>query len=113
MLPAGSRNRRITIQKSTNGRDGAGQPIKVWVNVLPPVWANVKGQTGLGTIVGDQAGVATSITRYSFRIRYRTGLDAGMRVLFGGVPYDITSVQMDEDRREWTDLVCNRGANDG
>jgi len=94
------------------GRDGAGQPIKVWVDVVSS-WANVKSQTGMGTIVGDQSGVATSITRYSFRIRYRTGIDASMRVLMGGIPYDITSVQMDEDRREWTDLVCNRGANDG
>jgi SPP1 family predicted phage head-tail adaptor len=111
-LAAGSLNRRIAIQKSTSGKDSAGQAIKVWTNVFT-VWANVKSQTGMGTIVGDQSGVSTSVTRYSFRIRYRQGVDASMRVLMGGVAYDITSVQMDEDRREWTDLVCNRGANDG
>jgi SPP1 family predicted phage head-tail adaptor len=111
-LAAGMLNRPVKIQRSTNGRDGAGQPIKVWVDVVS-TWANVKSQTGMGTIIGDQSGVVTSVTRYSFRIRYRTGIDSSMRVLMGGIPYDITSVQMDEDRREWTDLVCNRGANDG
>jgi SPP1 family predicted phage head-tail adaptor len=111
-LAAGTLNRPINIQRSTDERDGAGQQIKVWVDVVA-TWANVKSQTGLGTIVGDQAGVTTSVTRYSFRIRYRNGIDASMRVVMGGVTYDITSVQMDEDRREWTDLVCNRGANNG
>jgi SPP1 family predicted phage head-tail adaptor len=67
----------------------------------------------MGVVSGEQNGVEASVTRYSMRIRYRPGIDAGMRVLLAGVPYDITSVQMDEDRREWTDLVCNRGANDG
>jgi len=109
---AGARTRRITIQKPGPVRDSAGQTIKTWTD-LAQVWANVKSQTGMGTIVGDQGGVATSVTRYSFRIRYRQGIDASMRVLMGGIAYDITSVQMDEDRREWTDLVCNRGANDG
>lgn len=111
-LAAGSLNRRIAIQKPGTVKDPAGQPIKGWVDHVI-TWANVKSQTGMGTIVGEQSGVATSVTRYSFRIRYRQGIDASMRVLMGGVPYDITSVQMDEDRREWTDLVCNRGANDG
>lgn len=111
-LPAGALKRPITIQTSSGGRDGAGQPIKVWTDLVR-TWANVKSQTGMGAIVGAQSDVAISVTRYSFRIRYRAGLDAGMRVLMGGIPYDITSVQMDEDEREWTDLVCNRGANDG
>lgn len=111
-LAAGSLNRRIAIQKPGTVKDPAGQPIKAWLDHVI-VWANVKSQTGMGTIVGDQSGVASSVTRYSFRIRYRQGLDASMRVLMGGVAYDITSVQMDEAGREWTDLVCNRGANNG
>jgi len=111
-LAAGSLNRQVSLQVSANVHDGAGQPIKVW-STIAQVWANVKSQTGMGVVTGEQNGVATSVTRYSFRIRYRQGIDAGMRVLMGGVPYDITSVQMDEAGREWTDLVCNRGANNG
>ncbi|NII53583.1 phage head closure protein [Luteibacter sp. SG786] len=111
-LAAGPLNRKITIQKPGTVKDPAGQPIKGWVDHVI-TWAKVKSQTGMGVVTGDQAGVSTSVTRYSFRIRYRQGLDASMRVLMGGVIYDITSVQMDEDRREWTDLVCNRGANSG
>lgn len=111
-LAAGSLNRQIRIQEKIDGHDAAGQPTKVWADFLS-TWANVRGQTGVGTIVGAQGDIASAVTQYSFRIRYRQGLDAGMRVLLDGAPYDITSVQMDEDRREWTDLVCNRGANDG
>lgn len=111
-LAAGSLNRQITIQKPGTGKDPAGQPIKTWTDVAT-VWANVKSQTGMGVVSGEQNGVEASVTRYSFRIRYRPGIDSGMRVLMGGIPYDITSVQMDEEKREWTDLVCNRGANGG
>lgn len=111
-LAAGDLNRRITIQEYGRTKDEAGQVIKDWIDRVT-VWANVKSQTGMGVVTGDQGGVEASVTRYSFRIRHRQGIDASMRVLMGGVTYDITSVQMDEDRREWTDLVCNRGANDG
>lgn len=111
-LAAGSLNRQITIQKPGAGKDPAGQPMKAWVDVAT-VWANVKSQTGMGVVTGEQSGVEASVTRYSFRIRYRQGLDASMRVLMGSTVYDITSVQMDESAREWTDLVCNRGANNG
>lgn len=110
-LRAGDLNRRITIQEHVQGQHGDGQPFDEWQDVAT-VWANVKGQSGLGTIKAS-GDVPLSVTRYSFRIRYRTGLDSEMRVLLGSDAYDITSVQMDEDSREWTDLVCNRGANDG
>jgi len=110
-LAAGDLNRRITIQQHVEGQHEDGQPFDDWQDVAT-VWANVKGQSGLGAIKAAQD-VPLSVTRYSFRIRYRTGLDAGMRVLLGTDAYDITLVQMDEAGREWTDLVCNRGGNNG
>ena len=108
---AGSRARRITIQARAGGSYPDGQPISDWSDIAT-VWANVKAPTGLSSIVaaGD---VPLSVTRYSFRIRYRSGLDAGMRVLMASVAYDITAVLMDEGDKEWTDLVCTRGANNG
>lgn len=110
-LAAGKLNRRVTIQKRTDGTDAAGQPLLTWEDVAT-VWANVAGDTGLGTIrnAGD---VPAAIKRYSVRIRFREGLDEGMRVLLGAVPFDIREVRMDYAKREWTDLVCEQGGNDG
>lgn len=114
MVVAGNLNRRITIQRRGPEQDEAGQPIDGWVEVAKP-WAWIKGQTGMG--VGRQmAGegtVATSLNVYSFRIRYRPAITDAMRVLYDGRVYDIKHVRHDLAGREWTDLVCELGGNDG
>lgn len=119
-LAAGTLNRRGTIQQRQSGEDDAGQPLTGWDDVAK-VWANVKGQSGMGSITGLQDNVAASIDRYSIRIRYRTGLDAGMRWCFNdaddepieSAPFEIRQVKMDFDRKEWTDLVCELGGSNG
>lgn len=114
MLAAGSLNRRIIIQQRGSAQDPGGQPIDGWTEVAKP-WAWIKGQTGMG--VGRQmAGegtVATSLNVYSFRIRYRLAITNAMRVLYDGQALDIKHVRHDLAGREWTDLVCEMGANDG
>lgn len=113
-LPAGKLNRRIVIQKRGPGQDAGGQPIDGWVEVAKP-WAWIKGQTGMG--VGRQTAgegtVAASLNAYSFRIRYRSSITDAMRVLYGGQAFDIKHVRHDLAGREWTDLVCEMGGNDG
>lgn len=108
-LAAGNLNRRITIQRRQTGEDAAGQPLDGWEDVVQ-VWANVKGQTGLGTIASAQQGVSAPLNAYSFRIRYRPTIDESMRVVYQGTPYDIQQARHDLDRREWTDLVCKVGS---
>lgn len=110
-LAAGKLNRRITIQRRDSGQDGAGQPVQTWTDVAT-VRAQPAGDTGLSTIraSGD---LPAPIKRYSFRIRYREGLDEGMRVVYGGHNFDIKTVRMDFAGKQWTDLVCELGANDG
>lgn len=110
-LVAGKLNRRVTIQQRTAGQDASGQPMLTWTDVAT-VWANIAGDTGLGSIraSGD---LPAPVKRYSFRIRFREGLDEGMRVVYGGQNFDVKTVRMDYAGREWTDLVCELGANDG
>ena len=110
-MDIGSLNRRITIQRRQTGEDEAGQPLLGWEDVAS-VWANVLGQTGLGTIK-NSGDVTAAIKAYSFRIRFREGLDEGMRVVLAGTPFDVKQVRMDYAGREWTDLVCEQGGNDG
>lgn len=109
---AGTLNRRIRIERRVSGTDAAGQPIDTWETVVD-TWADIKGQTGLGSMKEMQGNLPASVSRYSIRIRYRDGLDAGMRVweLRAGVPFgkpfDIKQQpRMDFARRGWTDLVC-------
>lgn len=113
-MEAGELSRRITIQSRQAGEDAAGQPLLTWVDVVS-VWANVKGATGMASIrqSGLQDNVAASLNSYSFRIRYRAGIDAGMRVLMDGEAFDIKQVRMDHAGKVWADLVCEAGGNDG
>ena len=111
-IAAGSLNRRITIQQRETGHDDAGQPTSSWADVVT-LWANIAGQTGMGSITRAQDDIPASIERYSFRIRYREGITAGMRVLHNGQAFDIRQVRMDFAGHEYTDLVAELGGADG
>lgn len=106
MLPAGTLRDRITIQRHTQSKDEWGALIPgtdAWVDVVK-VWANVKHRSGLGTIKAD---ADVSVVRASIRIRRRTDVDAGMRVLHAGQVYNIEAV-LPGETREAIDLVCKR-----
>jgi SPP1 family predicted phage head-tail adaptor len=113
-VKAGELNRQIVIQSRDAGEDAAGQPVDTWTT-LATVWANVRGATGMGSIrqSANQDGVAVELNSYSFRIRYRTDVDAAKRVVFGGQNFDVKQVRHDHAGKEWTDLVCEVGGNDG
>lgn len=113
-MEIGSLNRRIVIQSRDSGEDAAGQPVQTWTT-LATVWANIKGATGMGSIrqSANRDGVAVELNSYSFRIRYRTDVDAAKRVVFGGLNYDVKQVRHDLAGKEWTDLVAELGGNDG
>lgn len=101
-LSAGTLRHRISIEQRAAGQDAAGQPVESWDSVAE-VWADIRFVSGLAAI---RAGADTSVTKASIRIRFRTGIDAGMRVVHGTARYAITAVQPDLARREYVDLVC-------
>lgn len=110
-MEIGKLNRRIVIQSRDAGTDDAGQPLQTWTT-LASVWADILGATGMGTIKAAVGGV--EVNAYSFRIRYRTDLDAADRVVFNSQNFDVKSVRHDFARKEWTDLVCEvSGPNGG
>lgn len=102
-MRAGQLNRRVTIQKMGPSRDEIGQPIPADWQDVASVWAHIKHLSGSETI---KASAEVSAVRASIRIRYRTGLDAGMRVLHGETVYQVKAVLPDEARRDHVDLVC-------
>ncbi|AGW94602.1 hypothetical protein N234_31640 [Ralstonia pickettii DTP0602] len=93
---------RVTIQRRATGQDEIGQPVETWADVST-VWANIRHTSGMEAI---KAGADVSIVRASIRIRWRTGIDAGMRVVHGATVYDIKAVLADEVGRKHVDLVC-------
>ena len=102
-MQAGSLNTRATIQKRTGGTDDWGTPLpEAWADYAV-VWANVKHLGGAETI---RAGAETSVVQASIRIRFRTDVDAGMRVVVDGAVYSVTAALPDLVEREHVDLVA-------
>lgn len=107
-MRAGELNRRVTIQQHAAVADGEPFPT-AWVDVAT-VWASMKSASGLQTI---KSGVDVSVVKSSIRIRYRTDVTAGMRVVYQDQVFDIRAVLPDTAGRVFLDLVCESGQNQG
>lgn len=107
-------NRRIRIERRSGAQDAAGQPLDEWVFVCR-AWASILMQKGMGFVSQEAQAGGTEVSRTigSFRIRRRDGIDAGMRVLHKGVPYDIRVVLPDLQDNRFVDLGVAAGANKG
>ena len=101
-MQAGRLNRRCTLQAPGTTTDALGQPIPGWTDVAT-VWGDVRLRSGLESI---KAGASVSTVQASIRIRYRAGINAGMRIVHNLTAYNITAVQPDVGGREFVDLVC-------
>lgn len=106
-MKAGPLNRQVLIQYLAAGQDEIGQPLQTWTNLITvgdgKVWANIKLLSGVESI---KAGAELSVVKASIRIRYRTDVTAGMRVVHGTKVYDIKAVLPDETVRDRLDLTC-------
>lgn len=98
-MRAGILRDRIIIQHKTVTADGWGQEIEVWSD-LATVWANVRFMSGKEYISANRE---TAQIQASIRIRIRS-VDSGMRVIFNGKVYEITSV-LPNSKAAYIDLV--------
>lgn len=101
-MQAGRLDSRIALMQRGNTVDELGQPVESWSD-LATVWASIRHLSGVEAIKAD---AVTSTVKASIRIRYRTGLNAGMRVVHGAQVYSIEAVMPDVGGREFVDLVC-------
>lgn len=109
MPAAGKLRNRIVLQQPGTARDAAGQPVAAWVDVAT-VWADILYTNGIEAIKG---GAPISVARASLRIRYRSGITAGMRAVHGATVFDIKAVLPSEATRAFIDLAAETGANQG
>lgn len=98
----GRLNRLVQIQQRTSVQDAIGQPLDTWTSIAA-VWADIRQPRGLEAIRADKP---ASEVQSSIRIRYRTDVNAGMRVVHGATVYQIDAVLSDVSGRQWVDLVC-------
>lgn len=101
-MQIGKLDKRITLRTQSAGQDSAGQPGPGWTNITPDVWASIRYNSGVESI---KAGADTSIVKASLRIRYRSGVNAGMRAVCGTQVFDIKAV-LPNQRKGYIDLVC-------
>jgi len=101
-MQAGRLSRRCTLQAPGTTTDELGQPIPGWTDVAT-VWADIRMKSGLESI---KAGASVSTVQASIRVRYRAGINAGMRIVHNLTAYNITAVQPDVGGREFVDLVA-------
>lgn len=101
-MKAGLLSSKITIEQQTTTQDAAGQIVGAWT-VVAAVWADVRQQRGMEVIKAD---AMVSTVKTSIRIRRRTDINAGMRVLLDGAVYNILAVSQDVGSKVYTDLIC-------
>ncbi|MEN6538696.1 MAG: phage head closure protein [Mizugakiibacter sp.] len=98
-------NHRINIEQRSSSTDALGQPLETWT-LVAAVWADVRHLSGTATL---KAGADASLVQASIRIRQRSGLNAGLRVVHGSDLYDIRAV-LPDGKNQYIDLVCQRVA---
>lgn len=102
---AGELNRRITFQRFNGNRDALGDPLyhrdEYWEDVTT-VWGSVKAiSSGEFYRAGQSQGYIT----HTVKIRYRTDIQAEMRVKCGGQVFRIESPPIDlTGMRKWMQL---------
>lgn len=113
MKNQGKKNRLLLIQKKSDVRNAANQVIGGW-NTMLTRWGEYRGDTGRSAIRAQETGVPLNINRVSWRINYTpVGITEDMRVNAKGVLYDIRGIRHDEQGRDYTDLICEQGGNNG
>lgn len=99
---AGQLDRRITLQSFSESTDSFGQEVKTYTT-LAQVWANVKEKVGNE---GEKGDMLASTKKVEFIIRYRTDVNAEMRVQYNSNTYKIQTIQNADARKAYLKLVC-------
>lgn len=110
-LPASKLRHRITIQQYQEERDSTGAVIKSWVDLFTNVPASVE-YLSAREFISAQANHSHVTARMV--IRWRSGLNATMRILFRDKVYNIAGILPDlNSGMEYITLPVSEGLNEG
>lgn len=103
-MRAGRLRDRLTLQAYVETKDAIGGTVQEWQDVRK-VWAEVRGVSGRNfmSASAEQAEITSEIL-----MRYRPGIEAGMRLVRGTDVYTIVAPLPDAKRTELR-CMCTRG----
>lgn len=105
-LCAGDLRHRVTIQAEQRSDDGyGGSSLPTWSTVAT-VWAEVKPLKGREQLHGQQ--LEGRVT-HRIIMRYRAGVTAANRLLFGTRAFNIRSVVNVDERGRWLEIMAEEG----
>lgn len=100
----------VSIERQVEIKDSNGDHHREWEYVTS-LRAEIKPMSGRELLMAQQ--VQSTVT-VNITTRYRSDVDASCRVKANGIIYTIAAVIPDpESGREWMQLQCSVGANDG
>lgn len=108
MINAGKLNKRVAIERAVSGSPAVnafGEPNVIW-DELAEVWAAMEPLTGREFWAQQQ--VQSEIT-VRIRVRYRSDVMAGMRVVYNDAIYMIRNIIDPLEKHEELQLMCAEG----
>jgi SPP1 family predicted phage head-tail adaptor len=100
---------RITLQSRSTSNDGFGQEVLTWSDVLT-CFASIEPAPRPEQVAGEA--LVASRTHLVI-IRYRPGIAARIRAVYGSRIFEISSVIDLEERHFWLQLDCTEGLTAG
>ncbi len=104
-LSPGELRHRVTLQAKTQTTDIIGGATVAWSKVTD-LWAKIEPQSGMQTFRMGQ--LETPIT-HKVTIRYRAGVTANQRLLFGSRVFEIVEALNPEEANVMLVLRCREG----
>lgn len=109
-MKSGKLRHQVTIQSKADTTDLFGGPVDVWTDTALNIWASVEPLSGR-ELVAAQSVNAETTTRIT--MRYRSGVVAANRIIFGNKFYNIQSVVDPELKHEQLVIMASEGLNEG
>lgn len=97
-MKIGKLKKLVTIQQNTPTRGATGEPVASWAAYASNRWAEIVPEDGSE---GFSAQKITTQRQMTVKLRYITGVNSAMRLVYGGENFNIlTAVNTGEQNRE-------------
>ncbi len=104
-MKAGMLRHRVTIQQATETQNSYGEIVQAWTTVAT-VWASIEAR---GVRESFAASQQFATADHIITIRYRSGVTAKMRIVYGSRVFDIQGA-VDPDGRKRTLMIYAKEA---
>ena len=103
-MQAGRLREQVAIQQESVTRDEYGAEVIAWVGVAT-VWASILPKASGERFLSGAAQLQAEIT-HTVRIRYRSGITAKMRLLWGSRYLEVETITDPDGRKRELVLMC-------